>query len=71
MKLNPSQLIYIAVAFAIIGIILFITGPFLPLPPVITFAIVSICFIIVIVAAILAMCTYQSDYAQSRGREVF
>jgi len=71
MKLNPSQLIYVAVAFAIIGIIIFIAGPFLPLPAIITLTIASICFVIVIVATILAMCTYQRGYAQSRGREVF
>jgi hypothetical protein len=71
MNLKPNQLIYTAVAFAIIGIILFIAGPYLPVPAIIILIIASICFGIVIVAAILAMCTYQRGYAKSRGREFF
>ena len=71
MALKADRLVYLAIAFAIIGILLYIAGPYLPLPEIISFAIASICFILVIITAILAMCTYQRGYAQSRGREVF
>ena len=71
MALKADQLVYLAIAFAIIGIILYLAGPYLPIPPIIPFVIASICFILVIISAILAMCTYQRGYAQSRGREIF
>lgn len=71
MKLKPDTLVYLAVIFAIIGIILFVGGSYLPIPAIITFSIAAICFIIVLVTTILALCTYQREYAQSHGREFF
>jgi hypothetical protein len=71
MELKPNTLVYLAVIFAIIGIILFIGGSYLPVPAIIPLSIAIICFIIVLATAILALCTYQRGYAQSRGREFF
>jgi hypothetical protein len=71
MELKPATLVYLAVAFAFIGIIVFIGGSYLPIPAIVSFSIGVICFIIVFVTIILALCTYQRDYAQSRGREFF
>ncbi len=71
MALKADRLVYLAVAFSIIGIILLVAGPYLPIPSIIPLAIGSICFIIVIVTAILALCTYQRGFAQSYGREAF
>jgi tellurite resistance protein TehA-like permease len=71
MTLKADRLLYTAVAFVIIGLILYIAGPYLPIPPIIPLAIASICFVIVIITVILALCNYQRDYAQSRGRDFF
>ncbi|MFX1576114.1 MAG: hypothetical protein ACFFCF_02970 [Promethearchaeota archaeon] len=71
MQLRADKLLYIAVVFLIIGIILFVTGSSLPIPAIIIFSLASICFIIGFIIVILALCSYQRDYAQSRGREVF
>ncbi len=71
MELNADRLVAIAVIFAIIGMIFLIAGPYLPILEIIPLIIGSICFIVVIVTAILALCTYQRGYAKSYGREVF
>jgi len=71
MALKADRLLYIAVIFAIIGILLFVMGPYLPIPSIIPLTLALICFIIVIVTVILALRTYQRGYVQSQGREVF
>jgi hypothetical protein len=71
MELKSTTLVYLAAVFAIIGIIVFIGGSYLPIPAIVPFSIGVICFIIVFITVILALCTYQRDYALSRGREIF
>ncbi len=71
MELKSTNLVYLAVFFAIIGIIVFIGGSYLPIPAIIPFTIAVFCFIIVFVTVILALCINQRDYAQSRGRAIF
>lgn len=53
--------IYVAVVFAIIGSIILIAGPSLPLPSLIPLAIGMVCFFIVIVTLIAALCLHQRD----------
>jgi membrane protein implicated in regulation of membrane protease activity len=71
MELRSDSLLYIAIAFAIIGIILLMGGSYLPVPAIIPLSIAILCFVIVLVTAILALWTYQREYAKSRGRELF
>lgn len=71
MLFKADRLLFIGILCLIIGLIIFIVGPYIPIPSIIPLAVASLMFIIAIITVLLAICNYQRGYARSRGRDVF
>lgn len=67
MASTAAKLVYIAVAFAIVGSLGLLIGSFLPFPPLFVLIFGYLCFGVVIVIVIFALYFNQRESVKSQG----